>query len=366
MTPKELRSGKGFMKVKDPKMVKKKVVKEKRSVVAFKGQTDLQKKLKPGTKARGGSMSMLEMSSVSDEQRNQYSFYLRKFKDWCKENALSWPLRKAQDETLADFFDVLYLDGKSSHEGEKTVAAMEYHFHYLKNKLPRSRRALRGWRKLVPQKSRIPLPKAVAYGIAMRMMARGLFNMGLMVILTFDAYLRPGEAADLLGKNIVAPIRKAGKQYRFYTLIVRDQDDEKVDKTGTFNNSIVLDNPDNEVWLGKALYKIRVKQGNQVPLFNFKMETFRREFQQAGSWLGLEGLRVYQMRHGGASEDLASKLRDHNAVKDRGRWQTDVSVRRYAKIGKVQSLLAKFHPWALDYCNQCMRLMGTRNLCWVW
>ena len=315
------------MKVKDPKMVKKKVVKEKRSVVAFKGQTDLQKKLKPGTKARGGSMSMLEMSSVSDEQRNQYSFYLRKFKDWCKENALSWPLRKAQDETLADFFDVLYLDGKSSHEGEKTVAAMEYHFHYLKNKLPRSRRALWGWRKLVPQKSRIPLPKAVAYGIAMRMMARGLFNMGLMVILTFDAYLRPGEAADLLGKNIVAPIRKAGKQYRFYTLIVRDHD-EKVDKTGTFNNSIVLDNPDNEVWLGKALYKIRVKQGNQVPLFNFKMETFRREFQQAGSWLGLEGLHVYQMRHGGASEDLASKLRDHNAVKDRGRWQTDVSVFR--------------------------------------
>lgn len=81
-------------------------------------------------------------------------------------------------------------------------------------------------------------------------------------------------------------------------------------------------------------------------------QVYRQAFQSAGKWLGLQSLHTYQLRHGGASEDLSSGLRDHNAVKDRGRWRTDSSVRRYGKVGKLQDLLGQLQPWALEFCRR--------------
>ena len=85
-------------------------------------------------------------------------------------------------------------------------------------------------------------------------------------------------------------------------------------------------------------------------LFKTPMETFRKEFTAAGKALGVENLHPYQLRHGGASEDMSSKLQDHPQVKARGRWKTDQSVRRYAKIGRIQQLLNKLTEPNLQYC----------------
>lgn len=74
------------------------------------------------------------------------------------------------DPLLADFLDLLYLDGKSASEGEKTVAALEFHQIALKGHLPRSKRALRGWRKAVPPSSRLPMPRPVMFGLAMNLL----------------------------------------------------------------------------------------------------------------------------------------------------------------------------------------------------
>eukprot|EP00972_Heterocapsa_arctica_P038827 5721550-Heterocapsa_arctica.AAC.1 len=55
-------------------------------------------------------------------------------------------------------------------------------------------------------------------------------------------------------------------------------------------------------------------------------------FKAACDLLGLlRGTCMYQMRHGGASEDLLSHSRPQDDVKRRGRWSTDSSLRRYAK-----------------------------------
>ena len=80
-------------------------------------------------------------------------------------------------------------------------------------------------------------------------------------------------------------------------------------------------------------------------------EDFRGKFAQAGANLGIENLHPYQLRHGGATEDLTSKRRDHPQVKARGRWMTDQSVRRYTKIGRVQALLNKLSPANLRFCQ---------------
>ncbi|CAJ1362253.1 unnamed protein product [Effrenium voratum] len=306
----------------------------------------------PGRRAQVGLLTELEQKSISTEQEAQYSSYLRRFKDFCKESGLVWPLRGKVDETLADYFDVLYLDGQGVNAGEKTLAAVEFYFHAVKGKMMRSRRALRGWRKVRPPRSRLPLPRTVVFGIAMRMIFQGHRDKALMILLSFDAYLRPGEAADLVARNLVPPVRGTGKQYQLYTLVVREEDEGVPDKTGIFSSSIPMDNPSTKNWLGPAIQRLGKHKKANERLFDFNEDSYRAAFKSASNWLGLGDLHTYQLRHGGASEDLLGGVREYQVVKERGRWRTDTSVRRYAKVGKIQALLNRLAPWAIQFCKR--------------
>eukprot|EP00435_Cladocopium_sp_Y103_P020803 s2513_g5.t1 len=295
-------------------------------------------------------MSMLEAASVGAAQRRQYQSYLRTFKDFCLEHGQEWP-PECLDVILADFCDELYLSGQSVATGEKTVAAVEFHFIEQKGKLQRAKRALRGWRKTTPPLSRLPLPRLAAMGMGMVMLANNQRDMCLKLLLDFDAYLRPAEGMDLLGEHIVPPVPGAGPQFVKYAVIIRDQDQGKPDKTGIYDNTIHLDNPMNSGWLGPALHKLAKRNGMKRPLFSFKADDFRKQYVKAGEQIGLKGLQTYQLRHGGASDDLNCKARDFQAVRERGRWRTDSSVRRYAKTGKIQKLLQEMSVHHLEFCR---------------
>lgn len=195
-----------------------------------------------GKRARSRQLTALESRSVSAEIQNQYRSYYMKFEAFCRDNAIPFPPSLGDaDPTLADFLDILYLDGKSASEGEKTVASVEFHNIHLKGHLPRSRRALRGWRKSMPPSSRLPLPRLAMFGIAMNLAAKGHLDRALMVIAGFNMYLRPGEALDLRKKNFVPPVKKAGRQFKHTTVIIRDRDEGKPDKIGVFDNSLAID-----------------------------------------------------------------------------------------------------------------------------
>ncbi|CAE7502120.1 unnamed protein product [Symbiodinium sp. KB8] len=308
------------------------------------------------TEDDGPEMSRLEKKSIGRDQRKQYQRYLSSFKDYCMEFGLTWPPTEL-DWTLADYFDVMFLDGNSQATGQKILAAVEYAFIEKKGSLVRARRALRGWQKLMPSQSRLPLPKMIAYGMGQIMLARGHREKCLKLLMDFDLYLRPSEGMDVLGQHVLAPVAGAGRQFQKYSVIIRDQDQGKPDKTGTFDNTLILDNPATEAWLGPLLHRMALKRGRDRPLFGFTKEEFRKEFEIASKALGLKNLVTYQLRHGGASEDLNSKTRDYHSVQQRGRWRTDSSVRRYAKTGKLQKLLQEVEPHILEYCRRSLRLV---------
>lgn len=164
--------------------------------------------------------------------------------------------------------------------------------------------------------------------------------MGLLVLTAFDLYLRPGRALSLKAKNILPPVCVAGSQFRQMTVVIRDFESGKPGKVGVFNNALRLDNP-KTLWIGPHLLNLARQQNSaEDAVFSFTMEEFRKQFMQAGKDLG-----------GGASQDLSSTFRGRNAVKMRGRWKTDQSVRRYAKVGGVQQLLTKLIQSALQYCQ---------------
>ncbi|CAE7252533.1 AMY1.1 [Symbiodinium necroappetens] len=302
------------------------------------------------------NMTLLEMASVSEAQRNQYTKYLNSFKDFCQEHEMGWPPDNL-DWVLADYFDDMFLQGSSLAVGEKTIAAVEFRFIEAKKGLLRARRALKGWRKLRPPTSRLPLPKPVTYGIAMVLIAKGHRDMGVKTLVDFDLYLRPGESLDVRAKHVVRPVPKSGKQYQKYAVIIRDQELGRPDKTGTFDNTILLDNPETESWLGPHLHRMARKVTGESPVFQFSSEAFRKQFQSAAEAIGLKHLHPYQLRHGGASEDLNSRIRDHVAVRERGRWKTDSSLRRYAKTGKLQKMLGELKVSHLEFCQQSVRRM---------
>ena len=56
------------------------------------------------------------------------------------------------DETIVEWFDLLFLRGHSASDGSKFLAALQHLWPQLRchSQLPRARRALKGWEKLRP------------------------------------------------------------------------------------------------------------------------------------------------------------------------------------------------------------------------
>jgi len=308
-----------------------------------------------GSRAQKGRLTVLEERSVSAEVQSQYRAYYEKFENFCRVSRLGWPLKKEVDLILADFLDVMFLGNHSAAEGEKVVAATEFFNLHLKGTLFHCKRALRGWRKEKPAQSRLPLPRMIAAGMAMILCAWGKRLMSLKLMVDHDTYLRPGESIDLKGRDIVPPVRNGGKQYRWFAIVVRDSQDHKPDKTGVFDNSVPLNSVGRE-YLGQLLWeRVLVLNGKDEKVYPFDAAEFRKNFQEAGQLLGFKNLHPYQSRHGGASEDLNSGERDHLAVKVRGRWHTDQSVRRYGKVGKIQKMMTDLSPERMAFCQWSLR-----------
>ena len=308
-----------------------------------------------GLRAQKGRLTVLEERSVSAEVQSQYRAYYEKFENFCRVSRLGWPLKKEVDLILADFLDVMFLGNHSAAEGEKVVAATEFFNLHLKGTLFHCKRALRGWRKEKPAQSRLPLPRMIAAGMAMILCAWGKRLMSLKLMVDHDTYLRPGESIDLKGRDIVPPVRNGGKQYRWSAIVVRDSQDHKPGKTGVFDNSVPLNSVGRE-YLGQLLWvRVLVLNGKDEKVYPFDATEFRKNFQEAGQLLGFKNLHPYQSRHGGASEDLNSGERDHLAVKVRGRWHTDQSVRRYGKVGKIQKMMTDLSPERMAFCQWSLR-----------
>ena len=110
----------------------------------------------------------------------------------------------------------------------------------------------------------------------------------------------------------------------------------KASKTDQYDDGVLLDNP-RMPYLGEALHlytAARQKQdrkGVEALIFPFAYLLAASNFKEAGARAGVQDCRLYRLRHGGASHDVASKVRSLLEVKKRGRWISDNSLRRYQK-----------------------------------
>ena len=144
----------------------------------------------------------------------------------------------------------------------------------------------------------------------------------------------------MLRGQLLPPVRKSGP-LAHWLLHLAPQDpsgcSQSVTKTGTIDEGLPLDLLS---WIGPAF----AAWCNGVPkdqkIFKDRPDRTVALFKEVSLQLGLSGLCQYQLRHGGASHDLLTGARSEAAVRARGRWRSDSSLRRYAKPAQVQRLLS--------------------------
>jgi integrase len=248
----------------------------------------------------------------------------------------------ALEISILDYLDVLMEAGEPLHAAQYAVASIIDALPLVSatSQLPRVKKALRGYRKAKPPRSRAPIGREIMAGIAQQLLAWGHPSIALLVVLQFFTYCRPGELRSAKRKQFIAPVRKKGPLSAWALSLAPQEANPKslqaVTKTGVVDDTIVIDRP---TWLAPIIEdKIKDLLDNDL-VFPEDAATVVTLFKRAGAALGLPGLCMYQLRHGGASEDLLSADRTPHEVKARGRWTTDSSLRRYAKPAQIQRLL---------------------------
>ncbi|CAK9105668.1 unnamed protein product [Durusdinium trenchii] len=283
--------------------------------------------------------SFLEMNAVSEEVASDYRIRMARFKAFAKLEQISLRGQKNLDNALSAYLNEMFEDGEDIGEATKTLAAVVDSVPDCtqKGSLPRSRRCLQGWNRLDPGATRPPIPWELVAAIVNFMLGRQQINEGLLVLLMFDAYLRPGEAISLHRSDLVEPT----VQHPVFCLNLNPSERGASSKMGLSDETIVLDGRETP-WMGLLLRR-HLESHKAQKLFPIEYRQLKDAWQKAlvGLQLSSKHCVLYQLRHSGPSHDRMTKARSLVDIKKRGRWLSDSSVRRYEAAARLNQEFQK-------------------------
>ena len=315
-----------------------------------------QRKFAKKLRASLGGHGLLEMASVKEATRKDYLNKLRGFYDFVSFHALSIQDEAGLDAALCDYGDVLYLDGESCNFGQKLLASLEFvrpeAARAGKLQLPRFKKSLKGWRRLAPTQTRLPMPEFLKSSISGILIHFGKREMALFNEVGFSTYARPGEllrmkAVDFVGYN---------RDFQYSVLVVAPFERGEESKAGVYDETLILDNV-RAPWLESTLHshvQQRLKQGEDADLWSFSAAQYLSSWREVVNLLQIGDVASspYQNRHGGASRDHWMKLRSVQAIQRRGRWAVDSSARVYDKPGRLQQVINKYSDLLQEFGEQ--------------
>ena len=148
------------------------------------------------------------------------------------------------DKLTVDFLNEMYLAGHQAYKGDRLVASILHHYpnfgKYGAKKLPRMWRAVRGFRKLTPGKSRLAYPLPVWAAMAVQLKLAGYLRMALFVLVSVSSYARPSE---LLRMRLFSLVRSVAGVTTSWALLLSPEESEQRSKTGEFDVNIAVDSP---------------------------------------------------------------------------------------------------------------------------
>jgi hypothetical protein len=185
----------------------------------------------------------------------------------------------------------------------------------------------------------------------------GHFELAMAILMGCIFYLRPSELLSLKPEHVIPPLPRAGPGHHQWAIVLHEGIDEqsRPSKTGVFDECLLLDLPKHE-FLGAGLKALLSSRHMCGRLFPFAPRDLAAALQESGQRLGMQPPPLpYQLRHSGPSVDFADGSRGLAAIKRRGRWRTDSSLRRYEKGAQLTRSLRRLAPAARDFVVRASR-----------
>ncbi|CAK0837495.1 unnamed protein product [Prorocentrum cordatum] len=287
--------------------------------------------------------SFLEQRVIKPQQRMRYIAMVSEFKSWCLAMGIALGTVRELDVGLAQYFRDLFFNGEVVDRASALQAALAHLESYRLSRktpeLPRAWAALRGFGRLAPKRARLPMPWVVAALVIVKIVARGGVGAGLMTLLNFVFYC----------------------WLRHWGILLNPLEGEIPSKTHACDESLLNDNPDFK-WVDAVLEHLRGRGPLAGPIADVDYAKWTAHFRAAVAELPLGPLlpaTIYQMRRGGASREIHSGQRDLLGVKKRGRWDSDASLRRYVKAGRLNEQVHRLDQVTQFAANLCAERIGS-------
>ena len=279
-------------------------------------------------------LSLLQASAVKKPTAQSYVIWTDKFLEWLAGPAPHQDATR-MSKLLAAYFNELYFEGALVYEGTQTLAAILHRWPSLgrgnRTALPEARQALQGWSKLSPPHARLPLPWQLAAAVAHVLAEDGKPLMGLLTVLSFHGYLRPGVALALTHGQFTRPLKRRGRCKRAqgpeycWALNLHRAEFEEPSKTGIFDETIEIADHEAWQWLGDclavAVTRSRAAKCREQRLVGFSMTQWTEAFASGMARLSFprrQDAHLHRLRHGGASHDATHQLRTLDQIAKRG------------------------------------------------
>ena len=314
------------------------------------------RKLKHARVLSRPGLTFLEQASVKESTLVFYERLARDFVAWTREFGHRWSTDVELDAVLCQKMNSMYFEGGAADDGSRLIAALKFFLPEVSRlgscSLPRTTRALNAWRKLAPSFQGMPMPFVVLCAIVGFTLRRHLCsaagrNLGLKWMVAFHTYMRPVEIDRLLSWQIVRPVHHSvAAPYSMFGVLLHPTEAGRPGKTGMWDETVLID----DTRLFPALWHLVTTRPSRESCWLHSTAEDIHAMTDAINALGLQelGLCRYSMRHGGASHDLLTSARTVDAVKRRGRWRSDSSLRRYGKETRILSELNKVAPQVVE------------------
>ena len=287
--------------------------------------------------SKGRGLGFLEWNTIRPGTAEGYGKKLVKFRRWACSMNLEIEGEVELDSALCLYAEILYFDGWNHDEADQLLAALLYATPGLSrnkiNCLPRFRRALKAYRRLAPGLSRAPLPWLGLAALVGAAWSQGDEEFGIALVVQFIGYLRPHELLSLTTESLVPPsVTEGGKSW---AILLFPAGEGRASKTQQFDESVVMD------WdlpgLATRLKELKTNRRGSARLWTFDYIKYKEKFNTYVNLADISNLEAhpYAIRHGGASHDCLHGRRTLDAVRARGRWRAENSVRRYTKHARA-------------------------------
>lgn len=322
--------------------------------------------------AQSGQSSLLEKVIVLDPGAEDYRLRVQAFEEWRTTNKLG-PQSEPAGVLLQflDFLDEMFCAGGGHSDGEKSFSGLLYMIPKIRQEevlMARVSNALEGWSKRAPQGSRAPHSIESVMAVIGDMIAHGKILEAIDCLIQFLTTWRPGEIDRLLTEHLIQPPPGSRPSHWSILLAPSQAVDPRPGKTGEYDESVVLDILEFE-WLNAVFQQLKRSRQPQQKLFPMTSEEISAAFAESANRLGLHelGLVRYGLRHASASWLLLNNLKTYEAVKNRGGWRTDTSMKRYAKAALVAKMASQTPSRTIEYGTYVMSklreaMIGTHTL----